>query len=227
MCINLPSTQPGQSWWTPAWIQMQEIKLNVLRVHKTQLMVSSSGGSGGSKVLVPVGYMTFKSQFPATRSCILSRFRSTFTDWLLVKRWEVVSVCLESLLIAIYHMGFYCFYRSTFFGLASYRPNYCHPLCSLSYHHLCLFSLPCTCVFMLCFHSCPCSDPFVSCCPWPCLDLCPVSDYRYLQICKSVVLSAFPLVLFPSCRLCASCIPTNSLISCLLFLILSVVLLIM
>lgn len=145
-----------------------------------------------SKVLVPVAYVTFKSQFPATRSCISNGFRSTFTE-----RWEVVSVCLESLLTAVYHMGFYCFYRSALFGLASYRPNDCHPLCCRSYHHLCLFQLPCTGVFMLCFHSCPCSDPFVSCCPWPCLDLCPVSDYRYLQICKSVVPSAFSLVFPP------------------------------
>lgn len=171
-----------------------------------------------SKVLVPVANVTFKGQFPATRSWILNGFRSTFSE-----RGEVVSVCLESFLTAVYHMGFYCFYRSPFFGLASYRPNYCHPLCSRSSRQLCLFRRPCTGVFMLCFRSCPCSDPFVSCCPWPCLDLCPVSDFRSLQTCKSV-LSAFPLLFSPSCRLCASCVPTNSFICCLLFLILSVVL---
>lgn len=173
-----------------------------------------------SKVLVPVVYMTFKSQFPATRFCIFSRPRSSFTDWLCVKRWEVVSVCSESLLIGIYHIGFYCFYRSSFFGLASY---YCHPLCSMSSHHLCLFELPCTGVFMLCFHSCPCSDPFVSCCPWPCLDLCPVSDYRYLQICKSVLLSAFSLLFPPRAVFVLRVFPLILLFFGLLFLILSVV----
>lgn len=174
----------GQSWWTPAWIQTQEMKMKHIKgTWWSVAAVAQAAGAGRPEVLVPVACLTFKSQFPAIRTCILSRSRSTFA-----RRWEVVSVCLESLLIGVYHRGSY---RSAFLGLASWRPDSCHPPSSVSQHHLCLVH-SCPGVFTLCFHSCPCSDPFVSCCPWPCLDLCPVSDYRYLQICKSVVLSAFP-----------------------------------